>query len=225
MHPSACKRGVQRGATPLAGGMEDVPPSLPHRHCEPPRSNLGWWCPARVPAGSPEGCNPSSPIIASRSEAIWGGGGALCGARLAPHPRLPRRKLLAMTAWRCGPALRRCGCSTGVPARSPEGRTPTGRRYGGCASIHDSSSLSPLPSRKGVRGMVPAPIETQPRMAGVQRGALPPLPSLRAAAKQSGVVVVPLARASGESSGVQPHWQAVWRMCLHTLHFFTFPPS
>ncbi len=31
------------------------------------------------------------------------------------------------------------------------------------------------------------------------------------------------APASGESRGVQPHWQAVWRMCLHILHFCTFP--
>ena len=28
---------------------------------------------------------------------------------------------------------------------------------------------------------------------------------------------------SGECRGVQPHWQAVWRMCLHALRFFTFP--
>ncbi len=31
------------------------------------------------------------------------------------------------------------------------------------------------------------------------------------------------APASGESRGVQPHWQAVWRMCLHDLHFCTSP--
>ena len=73
---------------------------------------------------------------------------------------------------------------------SPEGSTPTGRRYGGCASIHYTSSLSPLPGRKGARGMV-----------------------------RSRTTV----RTSGESRGEHPHWQAVWRMCLHTLHFFTSP--
>ena len=31
------------------------------------------------------------------------------------------------------------------------------------------------------------------------------------------------ARASGESRGVQPHWQEEWRMCLHKLRFFTPP--
>ena len=31
------------------------------------------------------------------------------------------------------------------------------------------------------------------------------------------------APASGESRGVQPHWQESWRMCLHNLLLFTFP--
>ncbi len=31
------------------------------------------------------------------------------------------------------------------------------------------------------------------------------------------------ARASGESRGVQPHWQKEWRMCLHKLLFYTPP--
>ncbi len=48
----------------------------------------------------------------------------------------------------------------------------------------------PLPGRKGARGMV-----------------------------RSRTTV----RASGESRGEHPHWQAVWRMCLHKRHFFTIP--
>ena len=87
------KRGVQRGAPPLAGGMEDVPPY----------TTLLYYPPSWKEGGQGDG-----PL---------------------PH----------YGAYKRG---------------SPEGSTPTGRRYGGCASIHYTSSLSPLPGRKGARGMV-----------------------------------------------------------------------
>ncbi len=76
-------------------------------------------------------------------------------------------------------------------AGSPEGRTPSGRSYGGCASI-THSSLFPPSFQEGGQG----------------DGA----PHNRSAAP-----------ASGESRGVQPHWQAVWRMCLHNHLLFISP--
>ncbi len=76
-------------------------------------------------------------------------------------------------------------------AGSPEGRTPSGRRYGGCASI-TYSSLFPPSFQEGGQG----------------DGA----PHNRSAAP-----------ASGESRGAYPLWQAVWRMCLHNLLLFISP--
>ncbi len=124
-------------------------------------------------------------------------------------------------------------------AGSPEGSTPSGRRYGGCASIHYSSSLSTLPGRKGARGMVRS--RTTVRASGESRGE-PPLwqvvwrmclhkllfftsPFLEGRGARGMVRSRTTVRTSGESRGEHPHWQAEWRMCLHTLHFFTFPPS
>ncbi len=51
---------------------------------------------------------------------------------------------------------------------------PFGRWYGGCASINYFSLLSPLPSRKGARGMVRATFETRPPEAEVQRATTAP---------------------------------------------------
>ena len=70
----------------------------------------------------------------------------------------------------------------------------------------------PLPSRKGARGMVQAPFEATPHTGSAEERC-PPARGLGC----------PSARASGESRGVQPLWQAVWRMCLHQLICFTFP--
>ena len=71
----------------------------------------------------------------------------------------------------------------------------------------------PLPGRKGARGMVQAPFEATPHTGSAEGRS----PSAR------GLSRCPPALASGESRGVQPLWQEVWRMCLHQLIFFTFP--
>ena len=80
---------------------------------------------------------------------------------------------------------------------SPEGHRPFGRSLR--VSLR-TSFYFPLPGRKGARGMVSATIETTRSEAGVTHAtplqiaaraasviARPPSPSLRAAAKQSGV--------------------------------------
>ena len=148
--------GVQRGAPPLAGGLEDVPPYTTLLYFPPfleGRGPGGWSAPLSRP-------KPRT-ARAQRRVAAW-----------------PSTTVAVVV-----PPVHEAG--------SPEGSTPTGRRSGGCASIHYTSSLSPLPSRKGARGMV--------RSRTTER-------------------------TSGESRGEHPHWQAVWRMCLHTLLFFHFPP-
>ena len=60
--------------------------------------------------------------------------------------------------------------------------------------------------------MVRATIEATVPQAGVQR--VPPL------GRGLGVSRVP----KGESRGAQPHWQAVWRMCLHKPSSFLYCP-
>ena len=160
-----------------------------------------------------------------------------------PHPRLPRRGLLAMTTYppslrayppslraltfrhcECSAAIwgggaaplpcsplgrRRSGCPQRMQAGSPEGCNPPGRRYGGCASINRFLYF-PLPERKGAWGMVRTTIEAKPRTVEGQRCGPSTVQPHEAAAQW-----VSSALASGESRGVQPPWQEVWRMCLH----------
>ena len=69
---------------------------------------------------------------------------------------------------------RRFGSGLGVscvPKGESRGAQPPGRRYGGCASINLLLFfISPLPSRKGVRGMVRATSETTlPRSGSTAR--------------------------------------------------------
>ena len=148
--PSACKRGVQRGATPLAGGMESAPPA----HA----------------SGESRGSNPS------------------------------------------------------------------GRRNGGCASY--SSHACRLTERaerqslfaRGSRGCPPG--KQQNWVGGWAATTFRPDYFFSCCKRESrgrrpmaGVWGCPPAHASGESRGVQPHWQEEWRMCLHNPIIFTSPPS
>ena len=173
-HYGAYKRGSPEGSTPLAGGMEDVPPYTTILYFSPfleGRGPGGWSAPALrcVQAGECRGEHPLWQAVWRMClqtlhfltfPPSWKEGGQGDGPRpyrgQSPEPREPSG------VWRRGPALRwRWWCPQCMKRGSPEGSTPTGRRYGGCASINDTSLLSPLPSRKGARGMVRAPIEAK----------------------------------------------------------------
>ncbi len=114
--------------------------------------------------GSPEGCNPPGRRY---------GGCASINLLLFFICPLPSRKgargmvRATIEATSPKPESRECRPLEGsgsVPQRqpyhrrgSPEGHSPTGRRYGGCASINLLLFfICPLPSRKGARGMVRA---------------------------------------------------------------------
>ena len=145
-----------------------------------------------------------------------------------------------------------------LQAGSPEGCNPTGRRYGGVprpesgspegAALWQGSGgvpqfslfYSPLPSRKGARGMVRPIIEAQLLQAGSPEGCNPTGRRNGGCASITSSSLFPpsfqeggqgdgaphnrsAAPASGESRGVQPHWQAEWRMCLHNHLLLNFP--
>ena len=113
------------------------------------------------------------------------------GLHPSGHP-LPRRHriVIARSAARGSPeghsptGGRYGGCAA-RPRGSPEGHRPNGRRSGGCASIKQSSFLYPLPRRKGARGMVP------------------PLTDKHPASRYGGCA----SKVKGESRGAQPPWQ------------------
>ena len=112
--------------------------------------------------------------------------------------------------WRPSPAY---GCFPSACKRGVQrGAPPSGRRYGGCASI-TYSSLFPPSFQEGARGMVRATIEAKPQNRGS--------PAVRSPIYQT-VFLLPCP-ACGESRGAHPLWQAVWRMCLHNLLLFIFP--
>ena len=129
--PQCMKRGVQRGAPPLAGGMEDVPPytTIPL----PGRKGARGMVLRCVQAGSPEGSTPTgrryggcAPYTTLLHFFLEGRGPGGWSAPLSrPEPREP-------TA--CGVAQHYGGGV--VPpvheAGSPAGRgsTPTGRLHG-----------------------------------------------------------------------------------------------
>ena len=199
------KAGVQR-APPSGRGL-GVSPSF--RYYIPPflpgRGPGGWSAPSieaqPLQAGSPEGRNPTGrryggvprPESGSPEGAALWQGSGGVPQSLLYSPLPSRKGARGMVR----PIIE----AQPLQAGSPEGRTPSGRRYGGCASI-PSSSLFPPSWRKGARGMVR---------------------HHRGEARNRGSPAEPPARASGESRGVQPHWQAVWRMCLHNLLLIISP--
>ena len=122
-------------------------------------------------------------------------------------------------------------------AGSPEGRNPTGRRNGGCASITDASLPSPFPKAGSAEGCNPTG-RRNGGCASMHYASLPsPFPKAGSAegCNPTGQAVwedVPPcttllyfapSRKRGVQRGAYPHWQAVWRMCLHRLIFFIFP--
>ena len=136
------KRRVQRGATPLAGARGAVAHSLRQ---SPNRQEVGQDA-ARAP-------------IEARP--------AIAGVQDAAPPQIAQLPLLAMTGWRCGPALRRAsGESRGVQ--------PLWQAVWGCASINYRFFTSPFLRKEGGPGGWSEPqLKRSPRKRGVQRGATP----------------------------------------------------
>ncbi len=96
---------------------------------------------------------------------------------------------------------------------SPEGVHPSGRKYGGCASINHSSFLSPFLLGSGPGGWSEPQSRRSPNR-GTPEGVVAPW---------QGPEGVPARLQAGESRGGAPLWQEVWRMCLHKPLLFSFP--
>ena len=171
-------------------------------------------------------------------------------ARRPPHSRLPRRftpRKDGAVVVRSRTTVRSSGESRGVqphwqeewrmclhkllfftspflPGRGPGGwseplsrRSPKSRE---CNGTTLTPSLRAAAKQSGVGVGTPrrvAPSARRPPHSRLPRRFTP---------RKDGAVVVrsrTTARSSGESRGVQPHWQEEWRMCLHKLLFFTSP--
>ena len=270
--PQCMKRGVQRGAPPLAGGLEDVPPYTTLLHFPPfleGRGPGGWCGPAlrSVQAGESRGEHPhwqavwrmclhkrhfftippsfqeggqgdgAVPHYGAYKRGVQRGAPPLAGGMedVPPYTTLlhfpPFLEGRGPGGW-CGPALR---C---VQAGSPEGAPPLA---GGMEDVPPYTTLLYYPPswKEGGQGDGAVP-HYGAYKRGVQRGApplaggmedVPPYTALLhfppfLPGRGPGGWCGPALRCvqAGESRGEHPHWQAVWRMCLHTLRFFTFPP-
>ena len=136
------------------------------------------------------------PVIASRSEAIWGGGGhpgaaTPLRARRRPHPRLPRRTLLAMTGRWCavphyGAGKRGVQRGAPLPRHCEPQRSNLGRRgasINGFPLARTSAAAAPpqiatsqAPRKDGARWMVRSPLSSAKlRSAEESRGVQRPL--------------------------------------------------
>ena len=199
---STCKRGVQRGATPLAGvwGCSPALASGESRGVQPHWQAAWRMClhtlllftfplPSRK---GPRGMVRAPKLKRSpRKQGVQRGITPLAGGMedVPQHVQAGSPEGNNPTGKRYGgvpphvqtgspegrnPSGRRYG---GVPphvqAGSPEGRNPSGKRYGGCASITYFSLLSPFLPRRGPGGWSEPHIEAQPPQAGRPEGCNP----------------------------------------------------
>ncbi len=176
--PQHLKAGSPEGCNPFGRGL-GVSPSTSYYSPFLPGRGLGGWC-ARTASGYPQGAPlrvlgvPRAPNGESRGvQPHWqGSGGVPQHFLLFPLPERKGARGMVRTDGQWVP-------TRGTPTGDGVPRAPNGESRGvqplwqGSGGVPQHFSLSPLPSRKGARGMVRASIEAQTPASGESRGVQP----------------------------------------------------